>query len=273
MSKLDGLKKRIQSIPEFSEGNFRIVGYVAAALISLTGLWLVYEVIANDVLTFSANWNMFNNMFGSLCLLIGLVCAIIFWGRYVHWSSTPYLVTRDKRTGEVIKVEENHDISEWMLSSLLIPIFGHFIIEPIIYGALIYYPVQCVIAILGGAFPYIMSLVILAIVAGSWMYTRVATFRYRSALLVALGILLIVAFGYGAYSIHDKYAPHPVAQDSGDEVSFTEEVQTVTEEDPFAAEADQTVTEEEQVVSESEEEQTIAEEDQTAAEGEEGASW
>lgn len=111
------------------------------------------------------------------------------------------------------------NITEQGFAKILMSIIGHFIIEPIIYGAIIYYPVQCVIALLGTIFPYIMSLIIPAIVAGSWMYTRVANFRYHSVVLVALGVLLTVAFGHGAYSIHSTYAPHPIELAPGDSTS------------------------------------------------------
>lgn len=223
MKLLENLKQKVQSIPEFSDEHYPIAGYVAAGLISATGLWLVYEVIANDALSFSADWNMFGNAFGNLCFWIGFICAIVFWGRWVHWSSTPVIVKRDRYTGEVLDVKEDYDVTEQGFAKILMPIIGHFIVEPIIYGALIYYPVQCVIALVGTIFPYIMSLIILAIVAGSWAYTRVATFRYHSAVLVALCVLLTVAFGYGAYSIHNSYAPHPIELAPGDGSSNIEQ--------------------------------------------------
>ena len=219
MKLLENLKQKVQSIPEFSDEHYPIAGYIAAGLISATGLWLVYEVIANDALSFSANWNMFDNAFGNLCFWIGFICAIVFWGRWIHWSSTPVIVKRDRYTGKVLEVKEDYDITEQGFAKILMPFIGHFVIEPIIYGAIIYYPVQCVIALVGTIFPYIMSLIILAIVAGSWAYTRVAKFRYRSAVMVALCVLLTVAVGYGAYSIHDSYAPHPIELSSDDGTS------------------------------------------------------
>lgn len=240
MKILENLKQKVQSIPEFSDEHYPIAGYVAAGLITVTGLWLVYEVIANDALSFSANWNMFGNAFGNLCFWIGFICAIVFWGRWVHWSSTPVIVKRDPYTGKVLDVKEDYDITEQGFAKILMPIIGHFIVEPIIYGALIYYPVQCVIALVGTIFPYIMSLVILAIVAGSWAYTRVATFRYHSAVLVALCVLLTVAFGYGAYSIHDSYAPHPIELAPGEgpsDIEQTNEQSTVTDDVQTAGES------------------------------------
>ena len=89
------------------------------------------------------------------------------------------------------------------------PFLGHFIIEPIMYGAIIYYPIQCIIAVVGAIFPYILSLVVLAIIVGSWLFTRYIQFRYRSVLLILGGLVFSVAFGWGGYaiSISDPNSP------------------------------------------------------------------
>ena len=137
---------------------------------------------------------MFKSPLGNLCMIIGFICAILFWGKMGHWSSTPVVKYYDEH-GNHVGTKEDMDVMEQGFAKILMPILGHFVLEPIIYGALIYYPIQCVIALVGAIFPYIMTLIVLAIIAGAWLFTREVKIRYRSALLVACGVLFTVAFG------------------------------------------------------------------------------
>lgn len=201
MAALENLRTKIRNIPEFSEKNYSIAGYVFAVLITLTGLFLIYEVVTTDALVFKANWNMFKSPLGSLCLIIGFLCAIVWWGKFTHWSATPVEEVRDGFTGRVISRKENMDITEQLFAKVLMPILGHFVIEPIIYGAIIYYPIQCIIAVVGAIFPYILSLIVLGIIVGAWLFSKKCQFRYHSVVLVIAGLLFTIAFAWGGYAI------------------------------------------------------------------------
>ena len=200
MGKINDIKNQVKNLPEFSDHNYNIVGYFFATLITIAGCYFIYEVITTDALTFKANWNMFKSPLGNLCHGIGLICAIAFWGKFGHWTRIPYLVTKDEY-GNVTKVERHYDFIETVFWTILFPFIGHFVIEPIIYGAIIYYPIQCIIAVVGAIFPYILSLIVLGIIVGSWMFTRTFQFRYHSAVLVFAGVLFTVAFAWGGYAI------------------------------------------------------------------------
>ena len=197
------LKEQLSKIPEFSEKNYNLAGYIVAALITLAGAFLIYEVLTTDALTFKANWNMFKSPLGSLCWIIGFICAIVFWGKMGHWSRTPITEYRDS-SGRVLGREENFDVTEQGFAKILMPILGHFVIEPIVYGAIIYYPIQCIIAILGAIFPYIVTVIVLAIIAGAWLFTKKVQFRYRSALLIVLGVLFTAGFAMGGLAIKNS---------------------------------------------------------------------
>lgn len=201
MISFSSLKEKARNIPEFSEKNYKIAGYIVATLVTLAGLFFIYEVLSSDSLTFKANWNMFKSPFGSLCLMIGLVLAIANWGKFGHWSATPVVETRDSVSGRLVKREENYDVTEQIFGKLVFPLLGHFVLEPIIYAATIYYPIQCVIALVGAIFPYILSLIVLVIIVGAWLFTGKVTMRYRSVLLVVCGLVFTVAFGMGGYAI------------------------------------------------------------------------
>lgn len=195
-------KERLSQMSEGSQTNFNIIGYVVGACVSLSGLFFIYEIIANADLTFSANWNMFKSPLGSICMGIGLICALVFWGKFGHWSRTPVLVTKDA-FGNVEKVERHYDMIETMFWTILFPFMGHFIIEPMIYGALIYYPIQCIIAVVGSIFPYVLSLLVLGVIAGSWKLPKLLQINHRSIALAAIGLFLTGAFAGGGYAIAD----------------------------------------------------------------------
>ena len=231
MKSFSDIKGKLEKLPEFSDKHYPLAGYIAAGAITLTGLFFIYEMFATDALTFKAQWNMFKSPLGSLCYFIGLVCAIVWWGKFGHWSSTPVTETRDRFTGELIKREENYDVMEQGFAKILMPILGHFVIEPLVYGALIYYPIQCIIAVLGAIFPYVLTLIVLAIIASAWMYTRVVQIRYRSAILVFCGLLFTVAFGWGAIAMKNA-APGSTIQfalDAGNANETVEETIEATE--------------------------------------------
>lgn len=220
MGKLDNIKNGGRNLPEFSEKNFTIVGYVVGSLITLSGLFFIYEILFVGDLTFKPQWNMFKSPLGSICLFIGLLWAMAWWGKFTHWSATPITKTYD-RYGNLKKVEEDYDISNQMLYKLALPFLGHFIIEPIIYGAIIYYPIQCIIAVVGAIFPYVLTLLVLGIIALSWMSARISGVRYHSYLLVLAGLLFTVAFAWGGYAIGNN--------EPGSTIQMLTDTQQVTE--------------------------------------------
>lgn len=223
MSKLDDLKSKIQNIPEFSEKNYTLAGYIVAAAVTLTGAFFVYEVLSTDALVFKANWNIFKSPLGSLCLFVGFFWALAWWGKFTHWSATPVVETRDS-FGKVIKREEDYDISNQMMGKFLMPLLGHFVIEPIIYGSIIYYPIQVVIAIVGAIFPYLLSAAVVGIIAVAWMFSRKFQFRYHSVALVALGLMFTIAFGLGGYAINKNGSGSTIQMLKSEEVAGIDNV-------------------------------------------------
>lgn len=196
------LKNKIKNLPDFSDKNYTIASYVIGGLITLSGLFLIYEVLIDGDVSFSAQWNIFKSPLGSICIFIGFIWAMLWWGKFTHWSATPVIETRD-RSGNLLKREENYDVSEQMFAKFLMPILGHFVIEPIMYGAIIYYPLQCIIALIGAIFPYILTLLILAIIGLCWLYAPKLQFRARSWALVLIGLIFTVAFAWGGYAIRN----------------------------------------------------------------------
>ena len=121
MNILNNIKKQLEKLPEFSNSKYIIVGYVVAAIITVSGGFFVYEILSSDALTFSAQWNMFKSPLGSLCIFVGFVWAMLWWGKFTHWSSTPVIETRDRYSGKVLKREENYDVMEQGFAKIIMP--------------------------------------------------------------------------------------------------------------------------------------------------------
>lgn len=247
-------KITMPNLPEFSNENYTIAGYIVASLITLSGGFFVYEVLFNSDLTFSANWNMFKSPLGQICWGIGFVCAIIFWGKMGHWSATPVTEYRNS-SGRVVGREESYDVMDQGFAKILLPILGHFGIEPLIYGALIYYPIECVIALVGTIFPYVLSLIVLAIMAGSWLFTKKLNFRYHSIVLVLLGVLFTVAFCWGGYALHNAKPGSNISmlantsqQTNNENAAFDEAQQTPQDAQNSGNEIDEPVSESEEEI-------------------------
>lgn len=227
-------------LPEFSDKNYTLAGYVVAAIVTLSGGFLIYEVLFNSDLTFKANWNMFKSPLGNLCWMIGFVCAIIFWGKMGHWSRTPVTEYRDS-SGRLIKREEDYDVMEQSFAKILMPLIGHFGIEPLVYGALIYYPIQCVIALVGAIFPYVLSLIVLVIIVGAWLFTSKCHFRYHSAVLVLSGVLFTAGFAWGGYALMTAQPGSTIQMLTGSNGSaYTGSSEPATDNDAAATVADGT---------------------------------
>lgn len=190
-------------LPESSNKHLKIASYIAGTVVSIAGLFFIYEIIANSGWTIEANWNIFKSPIGNICIFIGLFCAIIFWGKMGHWTRTPVEAYKNE-WGNTIKVRENYDLIEQLLWKFFFPILGHFIIEPIIYGAIIYYPLMCVVAVVGSLLPYIISLMVLAICGMFFIYHSFAKFKGALITLITFAVLLTVGFGYGAYYIMEE---------------------------------------------------------------------
>lgn len=101
-----------------------------------------------------------------------------------------------------------------MGGSCLAPLIGHFIVEPIVYAALIYYPIAALIAFVGTFVPYILSVIVLIVcilmykVAG-WL----AHLAFRSVALVTIAVILTSCFGGASWYILRAQTNAPLSPD------------------------------------------------------------
>lgn len=206
MGQIENIKNSIRNIPEFSEKNYRLVGYVFAALITVAGLFLIYKVITTDFLVFKANWNMFNSVLMWPLYIIGLLVMFANWNLFSFSYDTYDRITySDGRT----EVKRNWDLIEWLMGHVLIPLICRFFLVPIIIAAIIYYPLMCIVHLIGAIFSYIVALLVVVIIFVSWKFTSWFQFRYHSLLLIIVGLVVTISFSWGGYELGDGYIGDP----------------------------------------------------------------
>lgn len=198
--------KLINRIPEFSQKNYALASKICAGLLVAVGIFFIYEMFTVGDFGIAVNWNFFTSAWFWPLFVIGLVLAIVFWGKFGHWGGQPYDVYEDSNGNKVAK--RNDDVVENMFWHFAFPILGHFILEPIIYGCLIYYPLMCVFALLGLILPYALAVILLAIPVLFFLsekYTQ--NLRFRSAILIVVTLLLNVGLGWAAMSMEMSKSP------------------------------------------------------------------
>jgi len=75
----------------------------------------------------------------------------------------------------------------------------------------------------GSIFPYVLTFIVVGIIAASWLLTKNFQFRYRSALLVFAGLFFTVAFVWGGTAIYNS-APGSTIQMLADTQTSSENV-------------------------------------------------
>jgi len=194
-------------LPSFSEPTYKMAGYVCTGLVTISGLFLCYHLIFTSGWHISAEWNMFKSWLLWPLYIIGLLCAIGNLGKN-HYSQDTIIET-EYRDGRRTR-EKSNDIIDVMFGHIVMPILGHFVLEPLLIAAVIYYPLMCVVALVGKLVPYILAVLVLAVCFGTFKFTSLMSNKRGSVLIVLLALFLTSGFGYGGYAIYDAHAPHEV---------------------------------------------------------------
>ncbi|MBE6259700.1 MAG: hypothetical protein E7107_02580 [Prevotella sp.] len=201
----------MKELPEFSQQNYKIAGYVVSTVVTCSGVYFLYQILFNSDISFSANWNMFDSILMWPLYIIGLLVMFMNWNLFSFSYDTYDKITYND--GHTI-VKRNWDFIEWILGHVIAPIFGRFFLVPIIVAALIYYPLMCIVHLVGAIFPYILALIVVGIIFVSWKFTSWFQFRYHSWLLVLVGIVLTISFSWSGYVLGNPNNggcnfPHP----------------------------------------------------------------
>lgn len=224
--------KITDNLPEFSDKTFKTVTYACATIVALVAGWFIYEMFTYPDFGISAQWNMFKSILITPLYLIGLILAIVNWGKFTHWSSTPVRETYDSG-GRLLKREENYDFGESMFWQFVVPFFGHFVIEPLIYAAIIYYPLMVVVAFLGLVLPYALTLLLVLVVVGMVLGgDLLRSVKGHSLVLFLLTTVLTVGIGYSAYYMESNKGSGSLIQKGHGGVLSSESMEFVAEATP-----------------------------------------
>lgn len=186
------------NIPEFSPRNFRTVSRVTTGLVAVAAAVLVYAMIFRSGWEIKPQWNMFKSVLLSPLYVIGLIIALLNMGRN-HYS---YDVVEEVTHADGSKDRhKSQDVTDVVEGGCLAPLLGHFVIEPLLYAALIYYPLMGIVALLGQFVPYVLSVIVIALCYLVYKTDAWFAFRGRSIALVVLALMLTVGFAFGAASI------------------------------------------------------------------------
>lgn len=227
---LNWFKNLLDKVPSFSEANMHLACKICGGIISVSCLFFIYEMFTYDGFGITVNWNIFTSIWFSPLFFIGLILAIVNWGKFGHWGGQPYNIYEDSN-GNKYK-ERNDDIMDNTFYQILMPILGHFVIEPIVYACIIYYPIACVFAIFAAILPYALTLILIAICVLFFLFDEyIMNLPYRSILIVLVTLLLAGGLTWASIDMESS-KPEEInsIQDITEQIdTATEQVESISE--------------------------------------------
>lgn len=162
---------------------------ISALLLAFTGYgaW----TLANSTFDFNIEWNCFNspNLYGTLSF-IGFFLQFFDWQ---HFSFDWEYRWKDRNGNR--RREKSMDVLDVVEGRILFPLLMHFLVVPMIYGALLYYVIMGGFAILQGLMPWLLALLIIASNYPSFRsMDKLLHRKYRFALIPITGFLLFLVY-------------------------------------------------------------------------------
>lgn len=227
----------INKIPEFSDRNFVYASYACGALVAASALFFMYEMFTTPDFGISVQWNIFRSRWFTPLFIIGFLLAIVNWGKLGHWSFKTINVYKDRYGNR--REEESNDIGDATMGGCIMPLLGHFVIEPIIYACIIFYPLMCVFALVGVILPYLISLLLIALVVAIFKSNRFAMqLRCHSLILILVTLLVGGGLTWSSVIMAQAKTPqeHRVTDDDSDDLFGTTDTTETssTEDDMFS---------------------------------------
>ena len=120
-------------------------------------LFIVYVIVlafcilvSGTIINFQIQWNMFESRLIYPLLVIGFIL-----GLGAKFNFIPLLVTKDQ-FGNTTKVERDYDVISNMEASFIAPLLMYFVIGPVFFAAMIYYPLMMILHLFGRIFPFLI---------------------------------------------------------------------------------------------------------------------
>lgn len=205
----------INRIPEFSDRNFTLAGYVCGVLVAASACFFIYEMFTTQDFGYTVQWNIFRSRWFTPLYWVGVIVAILNWGKFGSWSYKTVNVYEDRYGNK--RKEESGDLSDLVFGSILMPFLGHFVIEPILYACIIYYPMMCVFSILGKILPFVIAVVLVGISAGVFLCGRYAgSVRCHSLVLVLFTVIVCGGLTWVSVNLYNSHSSATVEQPGPD---------------------------------------------------------
>lgn len=196
----------LKNLPNFSDRNYILASYICGALVTASSIFFIYEMFSTGNFKIEIQWNIFKSAWFTPLFIMGFILAIVNWGKFGHWGGQPVNIYEDQHGNKYR--ERNNDIIDNMFGHIILPLLGHFVIEPIIYACIIFYPLMCIFALLGIILPYVITLILLAILGlifESRKFTGNAA--YRSVILIMLTFLMGGGLTWVSWSLEKSKNP------------------------------------------------------------------
>lgn len=235
-------------LPNFSDTNYAYASYICGTLVAASSLFFIYEMFTAADFGIEIQWNIFKSAWFSPLFVVGFILAIVNWGKFGHWGGQPVNIYKDKYGNKY--AERNDDIMDNMFGHIILPLLGHFVIEPIIYACIIFYPLMCLFAILGFILPYAITLILISISVFIFLSPKHANgVAYRSVVLVLLTLLMGGGLSWAGWSMESSkgndYSFQTTSPETEEEIQTTTSTDNTDEDDMFSEPA-QTNSEEQQ---------------------------
>lgn len=185
-----------------------VMAYIASCILTVSGGIFIYEILRNTDLSFSPNWNMFESLLIWPLFIMGIIFMLAHWNAFNGIGGDPYEVIT---TWDGTKyVRRNWDIAEVLFAKVFLPFLGRFVIIPLMFSAMIFYPLMCIVWLVGSAFPYIISLLIVLTMVGAWLFALGQSVNEKLIVFLVGCLVFTVGYGVGSYLIDRNASPRQV---------------------------------------------------------------
>mgnify|MGYP007069892343 FL=1 len=185
-----------------------VMAYIASCILTVSGGIFIYEILRNTDLSFSPNWNMFESLLIWPLFIMGIIFMLAHWNAFNGIGGDPYEVIT---TWDGTKyVRRNWDIAEVLFAKVFLPFLGRFVIIPLMFSAMIFYPLMCIVWLVGSAFPYIISLFIVLTMVGAWLFALGQSVNEKLIVFLVGCLVFTVGYGVGSYLIERNASPRQV---------------------------------------------------------------
>ena len=185
-----------------------VMAYIASCILTVSGGIFIYEILRNTDLSFSPNWNMFESLLIWPLFIMGIIFMLAHWNAFNGIGGDPYEVIT---TWDGTKyVRRNWDIAEVLFAKVFLPFLGRFVIIPLMFSAMIFYPLMCIVWVVGSAFPYIISFLIVLTMVGAWLFALGQSVNEKLIVFLVGCLVFTVGYGVGSYLIDRNASPRQV---------------------------------------------------------------